>query len=475
MFKILTKSTRINFRAADGLGAFPNETPLWLQAKQHLTAFADPVPVPPIPGNYILALDISKWNPFFDYSLIPARGIKAVWIKANQGAWVDSLFETHVRGLSDVGVEIGFYDFLDPPQGVSAKESATTHYNLTKGLVRLSSWMDAERAGSLDRDGLLDYYKEWYETLAGLTNDERVIENYTRMSFWNDKVQRSNYWMNNQVELNAARYHLGLKSPWSDGNFTPRDWAYGLNEFHLWQYSADGNGMGAYFGCESNSVDINAFSGSWDDFQKHYGLEDEPEPPPACCDQIVVLTKRVNDLEQRVSDLENGNQPPTDYDTEMIVTAEPNLRLRSEPIDGETIVGIPTGAHVWITRDEQVPVSSGNWVKTKYGALEGWAADWHMQPVDDVSEPGDTKTVRVTRVNGAPAFAAVPGDKLIIEINVYAKTQDPDLKWNLGETLLVGSQAVTADGGTKWYIIEADVNKHGYDELYIRKDFVVMV
>jgi len=272
---------RTNFRDRHGHGAFPNETPLRVGVQSSLRSFlsGDPVPYPPVVGPVTLALDISKWQEDIDFDVMAER-VQAVWIKADQGLWTDDRFEQNARDALDAGLEVGFYHFADPAQSCSPEQAAVHCHNLTSGLGHLSVWLDAERAGRFigDPNGLLNYYIRWCDKFRTLQPD-RKIDIYTRMSFWNSSVARSSYWMDNGVNLNAARYHLGLQSPWSDGRYTPRDWNFALNEFHLWQYSADGNGLGAWFGCQSGSVDLNLFSGDWAAFEQYYGLTGTPEPP----------------------------------------------------------------------------------------------------------------------------------------------------------------------------------------------------
>ncbi len=54
---------------------------------------------------------------------------------------------------------------------------------------------------------------------------------------------------------------------------SPGDW-------HLWQWSADGNNMGDEFGVHSHAVDLNVFNGTVVDMADWLGMTlDEPAPP----------------------------------------------------------------------------------------------------------------------------------------------------------------------------------------------------
>jgi len=299
----LTDIRLINLRDENGMGAFPNETPLLQTAVRgvlRLVNVAPVVPMPPVIGPTVLHLDTSKWNWPMNYHTARERGIRAVWIKVNQGLWPDSQFENNLKAAEDANMEIGFYHFADPAQtSVTPEQAAQQAADMISGAGRLSVWLDVERSGNLTPAGLLSYCKRWCDHFGGLTN--RMLQVYTRLSFFNPYVARSQYWMQNDIGLMAARYHLGLQSPWSDGQYVPLDWPFGLQEFEEWQYSADGNGLGSYFGSTGAlSIDLGLFKGDWTAFEKHYGLTEAPPPTDDCCEelqaQITVLSTRVDEL-----------------------------------------------------------------------------------------------------------------------------------------------------------------------------------
>ena len=118
---------------------------------------------------------------------------------------------------------------------------------------------------------MLDYLIRWVDTYKSILPD-KIVEVYTRLSWFNPSVARSNYWRNNKIRLNAARYNLSLSSPWSDNRYYPLDWDLRGSSFEGWQYSADGNGLGSYFGAESASIDLDLFSGDESAFVEVYNL-----------------------------------------------------------------------------------------------------------------------------------------------------------------------------------------------------------
>ena len=337
----------INFRAEDGRGAFPNETPYQLRLNYSVASWLalEPIiPRPPVVGDTLLCIDESKWNGPVNHAQAIERGIRAFWIKADQGVWTDSLFEDHVEDAESAGADFGFYHFCDPEQTSVSPEDAARHCaNMTDGIGTLSTWLDVERRGNLSTNGLLDYLIRWVDTYQEITN--KMVEIYTRLSLFNRDVARSNYWRGNKIRLNAARYHLGLSTPWSDGSYRPIDWDYGLGDFDLWQYSADGNGLGSWFGAQSNSIDLNLFYGNEADFIETYDLEDEtPEPPvdPDLEKRIEALELKTSDNCQRITALENQISELNDKHESDVADLDKRIEAleQSEPPTGELSVVI---------------------------------------------------------------------------------------------------------------------------------------
>jgi len=350
----------INLREQHGRGAFPDETPWYLKRKNQLLSVlpnASPVPLPPVLGDTVLYLDLSKWNWPMDFAVAYARGIRIVFIKVSQGAWVDSRFYQLVQAAIDAGMLVGFYHFIDPTQtSVSPEEAAEQAARLTKGVGHLSMWMDVEWRGNLDAQGLLNYLIRWHDAYKSI--DDRMIEVYTRHSFFTTAVARSSFWHRNSIGLNSARYHLGLSSPWSDGYYRPADWQYTLDDFddYHWQYLADGNGLGSYFGSSGAiSIDLNLFRGTWNDLLIHYGLIDVPpiDPPEnGECLWNFECVKRVRYRTQPIT------QPQYEY----------GFKDPGQTVEAKSVV-IPNGYEVWLEFEEDE--------KTYYTALVHWGTKFY--------------------------------------------------------------------------------------------------
>ena len=191
------------------------------------------------------------------------------------------------------------------------------------------------------------------------------------------------------------------------------------------------------------------------------------------------------------------------------ITVYDNQNFRSEPStaggNATIITKLPLGSIIAATPDQEtgkdwsgistyIPGLSNPkeiWIHGLANDLiEGWFAAAHptistvtlesLEPdTGGGGEEEETKMVRVKEdVVKVPAFSYKNKNEHglpIMIINVYDKTKDPELLWTTNQEIKVVSKAIVADGNTKWYIVREDINKHGYPELYVRKDRVILV
>jgi GH25 family lysozyme M1 (1,4-beta-N-acetylmuramidase) len=111
--------------------------------------------------------------------------------------------------------------------------------------------------------------RAYLERIEQNTGEMPII--YTRGSWWNLNLGNPDW--ASAYDLWCARYNPLLDGPWSDGYYRPEPW----NAWHFWQFSADGNGRGAEFGAQSDSIDLNWWYSSYDDLLEYAGLT--PTPP----------------------------------------------------------------------------------------------------------------------------------------------------------------------------------------------------
>jgi lysozyme len=159
-----------------------------------------------------------------------------------------------------------------------------------------------------------------------LYNDPMI---YTRASWWDYNTVRSDW--PKRHKLHAAHYNLFVEEPdvpadWGNVNI-PRPWTH-------WQYSADGNHMGAQFGVSSGSIDLNRYNGSVEDFEREFGVTlnmvDPITPPEPCATRFRVLVDVLN--------VRTG--PGTSYP----LASGDNKLAKGEVVEAMDIAG----ANVWV-------------------------------------------------------------------------------------------------------------------------------
>jgi GH25 family lysozyme M1 (1,4-beta-N-acetylmuramidase) len=223
-------------------------------------------------STYVEGIDLSKWQGTWNPQKSIEAGTRYVFIKATQNNFTDSKFDEYSKQAADANLPAGYYHFADPA-GRSAETQARYFADVVKGVGELSLVLDAEWTGGLGPSALNQWFYDFLGEL-GVHIPNRLKEIYTRVSWWDPNVAPAS-WADN-YGLWAARWASWLEGPWSDGKFVPRDWSDWTN----WQWSADGNGLGATYGVESNSIDLNYFNGGWVAFQEHYKLVETPPIPP---------------------------------------------------------------------------------------------------------------------------------------------------------------------------------------------------
>ena len=235
-----------------------------------------------IPAN-IPGVDVSKWQGKMDWAKCKAAGAKYAFLRATVGAgYVDSQFERNYSELIDVGLPTGAYHVVVP------------RYNgrVVTADMNMANFMEALSNKVMDFPVILD---------CELTNGDnprhitsviegciRILEDnhyavmiYTGAWWWDGNVMPADKWCN--YPLHVANYTTAAVP------YMPRDWA----EWAVWQWSADGNGLGHKYGADSDDIDLNRMKLSF--WNKYVGSVEEPveqplEPPVAS--KVITLQQR---------------------------------------------------------------------------------------------------------------------------------------------------------------------------------------
>lgn len=269
-------------------------------------------------------VDVSRWQGKINWE-ITQENIVGAYVKATDGtSWVDPRFYENRDALNSLGIPWGSYSFYQPLQPYREQ---VLHYlkqiavlDPNSGLYKINHPLvpaiDVEKR-------VVGYPKsKYYEGLSGwlryffvLTGVYPII--YTSKAIWESILPLTDFAKNHWLWV--AHYNRYITHP-----AIPVDWA--AKGYKIWQWSADGNLLGAFFGAQSKSIDLNRYNGGLVAFSKDYP-------------NISV------DVPDDDNDTNGDEEQPQGGDMKTY-TAQVNLNVRDKP----TV----TGSRVWFT----VPVGT---------------------------------------------------------------------------------------------------------------------
>ena len=235
-----------------------------------------------VPPNRVLGVDVSHWQAkrdvvpvvHMDWEKCKQAGaqfalIRAGSINTNGICYEDYEFQYN-SGAAPGLMPVGYYWYWRPNFG------SLVQADFFCGLIEGKDWrlppvVDVETAGGLGASLIAARLASFCEHVWDNLGEWPMI--YTRGGFWNPTASGPGvgdhpHWAS--LDLWVARY-TSLPQPWGNPGDSPvvrpRHW----NEWLFWQWSADGNGRGAEFGAQSNSIDLDYYNGSQDDFDDEFG------------------------------------------------------------------------------------------------------------------------------------------------------------------------------------------------------------
>jgi len=233
--------------------------------------------------NYAKLADISKWQGDIDYEVFSNQDLSGVIVRAGSInhvtgiPYTDYKFEINADKCAEHFKVLGFYWFW------RANQDPTLQAQYFCDLIKYKKWnlplvADVEASNGIKPDLLRRRLKMFLDQVETLSDIRPII--YTRASFWNIAVGNPS-WAKNYL-LWCARYRYldenlepRISGPWADGRFKPSSW----NNWLLWQYSADHNGLGRMYGVDGDDIDLNYFNGTEEDLYKFAKVTEEPQPP----------------------------------------------------------------------------------------------------------------------------------------------------------------------------------------------------
>jgi len=239
----------------------------------------------------IEGVDISVYQGAINWAQMATTNAQFVWMRAAIGKYLDPRLGEYSIGAKNHGFPYGFYYVIRPATTSDWKEQVQAHANI-EGLYSppLTPVVDCEIDGGLSKQALGDWIFKYQARFFELTGHVLMI--YTRASWWDLHVYRNDWAKIHPLWV----AHYGAQTP-----TLPADWG-AISQpktWSLWQYSADGNGMGDAYGVQSASIDLDHFNGDGAAFLKQFGAAPRdlnvPQPPPAGLPRFVsVKVARAN-------------------------------------------------------------------------------------------------------------------------------------------------------------------------------------
>ncbi len=201
-------------------------------------------------AEIVEGIDTHRYNGLMNYRTAWQAGVRFVLSRCGGGyintgrPFTDNQWENNANNALPVIPCFGAWWYLTGMADmITAQANWCADLLIPRKLeLTLGFWLDCEewQAGitaAQNRDMVLRFI-DIFEARAQLP----VRGIYTRQSIWDPFVASHARW--GTFDLWGARYNSALAGPWADGRYKFRDW----QEWRFWQDSADGNGLGQFYG-----------------------------------------------------------------------------------------------------------------------------------------------------------------------------------------------------------------------------------
>jgi len=189
--------------------------------------------------------DVSKWQSDMDWPRA-ARVLDFAYAKGSQGAWIDPQWENNYSSCKALGFPLGMYHYYD---FTISRAAQSTYFKAMidaypTGLLPAID-LETQRVAPKMAD-LLNFIADIADHVGALP----II--YTGPSFIMQYL--SPYHELSTFPLWIAQYSTDKRWPLNAPRI-PLPW-FSL-DFWGWQFSADGNNQGKFYGAQSSAIDLN--------------------------------------------------------------------------------------------------------------------------------------------------------------------------------------------------------------------------
>ena len=215
-----------------------------------------------------MILDLSRWQGVLDAAKAKAAGVVGVILRATIGDYyTDSMFAENWQRAADEGLLVGGYHVFKP--SIAAVRQIQHYIDVIGARVPdFPHTIDVELDDNLSNSTVTNCLKACMPYIPRVRGKLPAI--YTRKYWWDDNI------INDGTDwtiypLHVAHYTTNLVP------LLPRSWS----TWAIHQYSADGNGLGNFYGVQSADVDLNRFNGDEAALRAYCGLTTPFPPVPA--------------------------------------------------------------------------------------------------------------------------------------------------------------------------------------------------
>lgn len=224
--------------------------------------------------------DLSKWDGAVD----PSKSVKPIDFVIQRVAYgnqPDSLLEQTYASTYTIPICGAYQYFLS---GIDWKLQADYLIALTHPKRYQFYVCDFESTNNVMGATFAQNCVNWLDYVAMQTNKPVLV--YTNVSLFDTylgkyapQINRHKLWIAQWPYITPNPQTANPKIPLTR---YPPDWS-------IWQYSADGNGMGIYYGVTAANVDLDVFNGTVADMRLWLGLDVPTAPPPTYEEKTDIL------------------------------------------------------------------------------------------------------------------------------------------------------------------------------------------
>ena len=199
--------------------------------------------------QYRTGIDVSKHQGKMDWGKAAGAGVQFAAVRCTVGDYyVDPEFDRNWTQAREAGIPVTAYHVVAPADGgrrITGERQMDYFYDALSKVPDYGTFpyvLDCELAKGEDARWITNCIEDCISRFDILP----II--YTRASWWDVFVLESTKWQ--ECPLWVANYTTAPQP------YMPRDWS----TWAIWQWSADGNGMGRKYGAESHSIDLNRWN-----------------------------------------------------------------------------------------------------------------------------------------------------------------------------------------------------------------------